>query len=72
MATNVIPLPPPDPELLKRALTLAEASRWESDQLKAHALREQAMILWAEAHQARREALYRRGRVAINLGSLRN
>jgi hypothetical protein len=28
------------------------------------------MILWAENHQARREAMYRRGRVAINLGSL--
>jgi hypothetical protein len=62
MADNVISLPQPDPELLKQALTLAEASRWESDQLTAHALREQAMMLWADAHRARREALYRRGR----------
>jgi hypothetical protein len=53
MATNVIPLPPPDPELLKKAPTLAEASRWESDALKAHALREQAMMLRADAHRWR-------------------
>ena len=62
MADNVIPLPKPDPELTRRALELAEASRWESDGFKAELLRQQALALWAEAHQSRRDALYRRGR----------
>ena len=62
MATNIVPLPRPDPELTKRTLELAEASRWERDGFKAEALRQQALALWAEAHRGRREALYRRGR----------
>jgi hypothetical protein len=62
MADNVIPLPKPDPELTRRALELAEASRWESDGFKAELLRRQALEVWAEAHRGRREALYNRGR----------
>src|SRR5215469_17785908 len=35
---------------------------WESDATAAAELREQAMQLWAEAHQTRRDAMYARGR----------
>ena len=54
-------LPPVDRDLMARAMTLAERSNWEFDTAAAE-LREQAMQLWAEAHQARRDAMYRRGR----------
>jgi len=47
---------------MARAMTLAERSNWESNPAAAAELREQAMALWAEAHQARRDAMYRRGR----------
>jgi len=55
-------LPPVDKDLMARAMTLAERSNWESNPAAAAELREQAMALWAEAHQARRDAMYRRGR----------
>ena len=55
-------LRPVDRDLMARAMTLAERSIWESNATAAAELREQAMMLWAEAHQARRDAMYRRGR----------
>jgi hypothetical protein len=55
-------LPPVDRDLMARAMTFAERSNWESDATAAAELREQATQLWAEAHQARRDAMYRRGR----------
>jgi hypothetical protein len=55
-------LPPVDEQMLERALTLAEASHWETDAAKASALREHALLLWAHAHEARRRAMYERGR----------
>jgi hypothetical protein len=55
-------LPPVDKDIMARAMTLAERSAWESDPTKADAQREAALQLWAEAHQARREAMYLRGR----------
>jgi len=55
-------LPPVDRELMARAMTLAERSNWESNATAAAELREQALRLWAEAHQARRDAMYARGR----------
>jgi hypothetical protein len=55
-------LPPVDRDIMARAMTLAERSAWESNPAKAAELREAALQLWAEAHQARREAMYRRGR----------
>jgi hypothetical protein len=47
---------------MARAMTLAERSDWESNTAIAAALREQAMELYQQAHQARRDAMYRRGR----------
>ena len=55
-------LPPVDRELMARAMTLAERSNWESDSATAASLREEAMELYQQAHRARREAMYRRGR----------
>ena len=46
---------------MARAMTLAERSNWESNAATAAALREQAMELHQQAHQARRDAMYRRG-----------
>ena len=55
-------LPPVDRDIMARAMTRAERSNWESNAAAAAELREQAMQLWAEAHQARRDAMYLRGR----------
>ena len=55
-------LPPVDEDLMARALTLAERSNWESNATAAGALREEALKLWAAAHQVRRDTMYRRGR----------
>ena len=55
-------LPPVDRDLMARAMTLAERSNWETDATAAAELRKQAMQLWAEAHQARRDAMYAWGR----------
>jgi len=55
-------LPPVDRDLMARAMTLAERSNWEPDATAAAEMRGQAMRLWAEAHQARRDAMYLRGR----------
>ena len=55
-------LPPVDRDIMARAMTLAERSNWESNATAAAELREQAMALWARAHQARRDAMYLRGR----------
>ena len=54
--------PPVDRDLMARAMTLAERSNWESDSATAASLREEALKLWAAAHQARRDAMYQRGR----------
>jgi hypothetical protein len=56
------PLPPVDKNILGRAMTLAERSNWETDPVKAAELRQAALQLWAEAHAARRDAMYLRGR----------
>jgi hypothetical protein len=56
------PLPPVDERLLQKAMALAEQSNWESDAAKATELREHALLLYWRAHQARREAMYQRGR----------
>ena len=61
MAAEIVPLPLPDPELLKRALACAEASRLESDPEARKLLEQEAMRLWG-GHRARREAMYVRGR----------
>jgi hypothetical protein len=42
---------------MARAMTLAERSNWEPDATAAAEMRGQAMQLWAEAHQARRDAM---------------
>ena len=55
-------LPPIDEDLMRRAMALAERSAWESDAATAATLREQAMELYQQAHKARREAMYLRGR----------
>jgi len=55
-------LPPPDPALRDEALALIEQSKNERDLWVADELRQQALRLWDKAHQARREALYRRER----------
>jgi hypothetical protein len=55
-------LPPVDKELMARAMTLAERSNWESDAATAASLREQAIDLYQQAHKARRDAMYARGR----------
>jgi hypothetical protein len=55
-------LPAVDRDIMARAMTLAEMSDWEADPVKAAALREAALTLWAEAHKARHEAMYARGR----------
>jgi hypothetical protein len=55
-------LPSVDEQLLRRAITLAEPSHWESNATAAAALREEALKLWAAVHQARRDAMYLRGR----------
>ena len=55
-------LPPVDRELMARAMTVAERSNWESNPTIAASLREQAMELYQQAHKARRDAMYRRGR----------
>ena len=47
---------------LARTITLAERAGWETDPAKAAKLREAALTLWAKAHQARRDAMYLRGR----------
>jgi hypothetical protein len=41
---------------------LAEKSAWESDAATPASLREEAMRLYQEAHRARRDAMYLRGR----------
>jgi len=43
-------------------MALAERSAWESDAATAATLREQAMELYQQAHKARRQAMYLRGR----------
>ena len=55
-------LPPVDKDIMQRAMTLADRSARELDPIKAAALLSAALTLWAEAHQARREAMYLRGR----------
>jgi hypothetical protein len=55
-------LPPVDEDLMRRAMALAEKSAWESDATTAATLREQAMALYQQAHRARCEAMYLRGR----------
>jgi hypothetical protein len=61
-ADNILSLPAPDPEELKRALECAEASRWESDPEARKALEQAAMRHWHAAYAQRRAAMYRRGR----------
>ncbi len=51
-------LPPVDGQILQRAIAAAEASHWESDPTARMLLEEQALALWAMAHQARRDAKY--------------
>ncbi len=55
-------LPPVDEETLQQAIAVAERSHWESDPGIRKALEEQALRLWTVAHQARRDAMYARGR----------
>ena len=53
-------LPPPDPELLAKALVVAEASQSTSDPKARRALERQAFALWIAAHDAERRM--KRGR----------
>ena len=62
MAAEVIRLPDLDRDLMERALACAEASRMVTDPFEAEALRELALELWADAHRARRDAMYVRGK----------
>ncbi len=55
-------LPPVDEQILQMAVAVAEASHWESNPASRKLLEEQALRLWAAAHQARRDAMYQRGR----------
>jgi len=43
-------------------MPLAERSYWESNPATAASLREKAMELYQQAHRARRDAMYLRGR----------
>lgn len=56
------PLPPVDELVLQQAIAAAEASHWESNPTARKLLEQQALLLWAAAHQARRDAMYQRGR----------
>ena len=55
-------LPPVDEGLLRKAIAAAEASHWESNPEARKRLEELALAWWAEAHAARRAAMYQRGR----------
>jgi len=55
-------LPPVNQATLEEALTVAEASFREPDPDVRAILEEQALDLWRAAHQARRDAMYARGR----------
>lgn len=55
-------LPPVDDQTLQEALATAEASLRETDPVIRGLLEEEALRLWAAAHQARRDAMYARGR----------
>lgn len=55
-------LPPPDQALLDRAFRIAEASQRETNPTIRILLEEEALGLWALAHEARRTAMYARGR----------
>jgi len=55
-------MPPVDKDILQRAMTLAERSARELDPIRSAALLSAATELWAAAHQARRDAMYLRGR----------
>ena len=55
-------LPPPDAQLLEEALAVAGASLREPNPTIRAMLEEAALELWRRAHQARRTAMYARGR----------
>ncbi|HEY6257193.1 MAG TPA: hypothetical protein VIY51_15525 [Xanthobacteraceae bacterium] len=59
---NREPLPPVDEQMRAEAFAAASAARWETNPTIKVLLEEQAMALWARAHQARRAAMYQRGR----------
>jgi len=54
-------LPPPDPELLAKALVVAEASQWTTEPSARRQLERQAFALWIAAHEPERRV--KRGRL---------
>jgi hypothetical protein len=60
MAAYIIALPPPDPELLAKAIDVAEASQWATTHTARRQLERQAIALWIAAHNAERRL--KRGR----------
>jgi hypothetical protein len=59
-ARRSIPLPPPDPELLAKAIVVAEASQWATEPKARRQLERQAFALWIAAHDEERRV--KRGR----------
>jgi hypothetical protein len=55
-------LPDIDSKILSKAMGIAEASLREPDPTRRTVPEEFALDLWRQAHQARRDALYARGR----------
>jgi hypothetical protein len=55
-------LPPVDEAMLQEALAVASAAHREKNPTIKGLFEEQALALWAKAHQARRDAMYQRGR----------
>lgn len=70
MATQRLPrrggdydfLPPVDEHILQEAFRVASAAHRERNPAIKTLLEEQALGLWVKAHQARRDAMYARGR----------
>lgn len=59
-AARTLPLPPVDEQTLAEAFAVAQAANRETNPVIKDLLEEQALALWAKAHQARRDAMYRR------------
>jgi hypothetical protein len=62
MAQAATSLPEVDSRILQKALALANASCREPDPEVRKLLEKDALELWRQAHQARRDAMYARGR----------
>jgi hypothetical protein len=60
MAASILSLPPPDPELLAKAMAVAEASQSAPTHTARRQLERQAIALWIAAQNAERRM--KRGR----------